>query len=97
MILFRVRVRGESMWPHLVSGKTYFASGILKPRIGDYVVFHSSLYEDPIVKRVDALDGDILRVNGSVSWSSSFTPHISDVIGVLIAQRLRLYVSQVLR
>ena len=40
-LLFRVTVSGESCWPELVPSKTYFASCLRRPRVGDYVVFQN--------------------------------------------------------
>ena len=38
-IIFRITVSGESCWPELVPGKTYFASRLRRAHVGDYVVF----------------------------------------------------------
>src|SRR3989344_8517478 len=40
--LFLVRVSGESMCPRLKPGRFYFASGWLKIRIGDFIVFKNT-------------------------------------------------------
>ena len=78
-ILFLVRVDGESLWPMLVPGKRYFASGLLLPRVGDFAVFRNP--RDParvFVKRVAGVKKDFYRMESVVSWGAS-----SDDFGVV--------------
>ena len=60
------------MWPRLKPGRFYFASGWLKIRIGDFIVFKNPV--DPsqkLVKKVEAIESNGYLVNGTVSWSTS--------------------------
>lgn len=71
-ILFIVRVEGESMWPWLVSGERYLASGWIRPRVGDFAVFrHPADRNKLLVKRVERIETDGFFMDGIVSWSSS--------------------------
>lgn len=71
-IVFVVRVEGESGWPAIVPGGRYVASGLLRPRIGDFAVFRNP--HDPcrvFVKRVAGMEQDEYRMESMVSWGSS--------------------------
>lgn len=70
--LFRVKVDGESMWPALVPGKTYWASGLLKPQMGDVIIFRNPKNGEQIfVKRVAAVRPEEYEVESLVSWGTS--------------------------
>lgn len=69
--LFRVRVTGESMWPEFVAGKTYWATGFLRPREGDAIVFRNPRdSKQMFVKRVRAVAADGYEVESTVPWGS---------------------------
>jgi len=90
-LLFRVKVSGESCWPDLVSGKTYFASRLRKPCVGDYVVFpFASIFGSPTseyaVKKIKRIEDDTLHVAGTVSWATSHVVRRSAVLGTLLAR-----------
>ena len=71
-LLFLVRVSGESMWPRLKPGRFYLASGWLKIRIGDFIVFKNPV--DPsqiLVKQLEKILPAGYQVSGKVSWSQS--------------------------
>lgn len=69
---FVVRVTGESAWPYLVSGRTYFATSLRSPQIGDFIVFPNPRNEEEIfIKRVRRITLTGCDVESSVSWGSS--------------------------
>jgi hypothetical protein len=71
-MLFRVRVEGESGWPHLVPGKIYWASSLRAPRVGGWVVFNDPrLPERVLVKRIAAVHPEGYEVQSAVSWGTS--------------------------
>ena len=78
-IVFRVSVSGESCWPELMSGQSYWASSLLRPRVGKFVVFKRE--KQHIVKKIQRIEGDTLYVGGTVSWSSSFVLSRGAVLG----------------
>ena len=61
-VLFRVQVTGESCWPELVPSKSYLATNLLRPKIGDYIVF-TNKYGEVFVKRVKYVNTD--KINKS--------------------------------
>jgi len=70
-IVFVVRVEGESCWPCLVHGKEYWATCLLRPKRGDFVVFRNPKDRKEIfVKKVTAVEGGHLKVASTVSWGS---------------------------
>lgn len=76
-ILFIVRVTGESCWPELVPSKRYLATNLIKPRIGDYVVFKTK-HDEIFVKKIMEIREDSVKkgnysyfVSGNVSWGES--------------------------
>ena len=67
--LFLVTVRGESMWPALVSGKKYLASSLLPIKQGSVIVFKNPLNDSEVfVKHVSAVHPDGYEVESEVSW-----------------------------
>lgn len=90
-VLFRVRVSGESCWPDLVPGKTYFASRLRTPHIGDYVVFPDPTFGGSTsscwVKKIKYVDGNIFHVGGTVSWASSCAVPRSLILGTVLSSR----------
>lgn len=68
--LFTVKVYGESCWPELVPGRKYIATSLIKPKIGDYVVFMTK-HGEIFVKKVKEIKHDSYFVEGMVSWSES--------------------------
>ncbi len=69
-ILFTVKVYGESCWPELVPGRKYLATSLIKPKIGDYVVFMTK-HGEIFVKKVTEIKNNSYFVEGRVSWSES--------------------------
>lgn len=68
-MLFRVRVTGESCWPVLVPGKSYWASALAQVRTGDFIVFRKS--DQLLIKKILEARADGYRVGSTVSWGSS--------------------------
>lgn len=67
-----MEVEGESAFPELIPGRYYLASSLKRPRVGRFVVFPNPLSRGQIlVKKVESLEDDFLRVRGTVSWGSS--------------------------
>lgn len=82
--LFRVKITGESMWPVLVPGRSYWATSLLAPKVGRLAVFrmpHSSQFA---VKRIVELKNGRLELAGTVSWSSSFEIDADQFVGILL-------------
>ncbi len=70
--LFLVKVDGESLWPELVPGKHYLATSLLKPTVGDYIVFKNPNDVRAIfVKKINAVRDGLYEVVGTIPWSSS--------------------------
>ncbi|HIH42439.1 TPA: hypothetical protein HA246_02225 [Candidatus Woesearchaeota archaeon] len=72
-ILFTVKVYGESCWPELIPSKRYLATGLLNPKVGDYIVFKTK-YDEIFVKKVKEIKkgkDDSYLVSGTVSWSDT--------------------------
>jgi len=83
--IFRVKIEGESLWPKLIPGKMYYASNLRQPKEGRYVVFKNPRNKnESFIKKVSRIVDDAYFVEGTVSWSSSFTISRSDIIGTLI-------------
>ncbi|MBI3442722.1 MAG: hypothetical protein HY007_03060 [Candidatus Sungbacteria bacterium] len=71
-MLFRVRVSGESCWPALVPGKTYWASTFRKIRKGDFVVFRNPIDRKEIfVKKIFRVQEKGYKVVSLISWGES--------------------------
>lgn len=71
-VLFVVKVRGESMLPVLVPGKSYWASGLLPVRKGSIVVLqHANGEPAHMVKRVRACYRGGYAVESAASWGVS--------------------------
>lgn len=86
-LLFVVKVEGESAWPELIPGKYYFATSLLRPKVGRYAVFKNPKKPKQIlVKKISAVERDSLEVSSSVSWGKSMLQvKRNNCIGVLIA------------
>ena len=70
--LFLVRVNGESMWPALRPGCFYLASGWLRIKVGDFLVFKNPANHNQIlIKQVEKIRSEGCEVDGTVSWSQS--------------------------
>jgi len=85
---FLVTISGESMWPELISGKTYCAYAYKKPRIHDAIVFIHPHKKISMVKKITEITSSGYKVLSTVSWGNSSTtlgviPH-SAVRGVVI-------------
>ncbi len=84
-ILFRVEVSGESLWPELVPGRTYWATGLLKPGVGNYAVFRNPDEAGKfIVKKVKHIENGTYDLVGTVSWSSSYQVPKSEILGRIL-------------
>ena len=71
-ILFRVRVSGESCWPVLVPGKSYWASTLMRIRKGDFIVFRNPVDPEQIfVKKILGMQDEMYEVVSTVSWGLS--------------------------
>lgn len=73
-MLFRVNISGESMWPYLVSGKSYWATSPSRIKVGDFIIFSSYVLEGRkyFVKQVKKITPEGYVVSGKVSWGSTF-------------------------
>lgn len=84
-LFFKVKVSGESLCPDLIPGRTYFATSLLKSKVGDYVVFENPGGGDKfLVKKVQEIEGSSFKVGGTVSWSSAYTIDKSIILGRII-------------
>jgi len=71
-LLFLVKVEGESAWPELVPEKIYFATSLLRPKIGNFIVFKNPKNnEQNFVKKIVKITPAGYEVQGLSSWSSS--------------------------
>lgn len=71
-IVFLVRVEGESLWPALIPGRRYLASGFGVLRTGDLAVFRNPKNEREVfVKRVARESEDGYIMESAVSWGLS--------------------------
>jgi len=71
-LIFLVKVEGESAWPDLIPGKRYFATKLLSPKPGDFIVFKNPNNKEEIfVKKILNLDKSSYFVSGNLPWSSS--------------------------
>lgn len=69
---FIVKVDGESGWPVLIPGRFYLVSDLLKPKLGDWVVFKNPKnFENIFIKKVNGFQKGQYILEGLVSWSSS--------------------------
>lgn len=85
MLLFRVKVEGESLWPELIPGRVYWASKLVQPRVGQYVVFKNPADASGyFVKKVLKVDNDILGVGGTISRSSKHMLKKQEIMGTLL-------------
>jgi hypothetical protein len=83
-LLFKVQVSGESCFPELISGKTYSASSMRRPKVGRYVAFKpQEKSANCVVKKITRIAPDALCVGGTVSWSSTYIIPCSAVVGTL--------------
>lgn len=74
-----VKPEGESGWPELIPEKYYFASNIVRPKVGDFIVFKNPRQESELlIKKVMRITEEFYFVTGTVSWSS-FGPRSSPV------------------
>lgn len=72
ILLFTVKVEGESMWPALIPGQRYLATNMLPIRQGDFSVFRNPLNPSEIfVKRVAEISNSKYCMESLVSWGSS--------------------------
>lgn len=70
-LFFLVKVEGESGWPELIPEKYYFATSLLRPRVGDFIVFGNPQNpEQRLVKKVTGIKNNSFSVKGVVSWSA---------------------------
>ncbi|MCP6719338.1 MAG: S26 family signal peptidase [Patescibacteria group bacterium] len=71
-LIFSVEVEGESAWPELIPEKTYLATGIKKPKVGDFIVFlNPENNKEILVKKIKSIEDNYYFVSGNVSWANS--------------------------
>ena len=75
------------MWPRLVPGKRYFATSLMKPKLGSFVVFRDVSKNEVMVKQVVEVRDDAYVASGTVPWSSTHVVPRSAVIGTLLLHR----------
>ena len=72
MVLFSVKIEGESCWPHLIPGKKYLATNLLKAKIGNFIVFRNPKNQKEIfVKKVKEIKRNSYFVEGTVPFATS--------------------------
>ena len=72
MMLFSVKIEGVSCWPYLIPEKKYFATNVLKPKIGNFIIFKNPKNQKEIfVKRVKEIKNNFYFVEGTVSFAKS--------------------------
>jgi len=70
--MFLVKIEGESAWPDLISGKSYLATNLLRPKIGDFIVFKRPRNQyEIIVKRVKEIRRGGYFLEGTLPWAES--------------------------
>ncbi len=85
MILFRVKISGESLWPELIPGRTYWATSIFTPKVGDYAVFRNPAEpEKIIVKKVKDIQSGIFDLRGTIARSASYKVPKSNILGRIL-------------
>ena len=85
MFLFRVRISGESLWPDLVPGRTYWATSLGAPKTGDYAVFKGPAgAPEFVVKKVEGIENGVYDLRGTVSRSASYKVPKSHILGRLL-------------
>lgn len=82
MWLFNVTVTGESMWPTLTPGNTYWASSLLPYRVGSIVVAKTK--HRFVIKRVGALVGKSVSLVSDAPHGSTYDVPTSDILGCLL-------------
>jgi hypothetical protein len=71
-LLFIVKIEGESAWPALLPSSRHFATGLLRPKIGDFVVFKNPKSEEEIfVKKVSDIRDGLFFVESVLPGGSS--------------------------
>ncbi len=84
MIIFRVKISGESLWPELIPGRTYWATGLCAPQAGDYAVFKDPAGGDKfIVKKVAGVQNGLYDLRGTISRSASYKVPKDQILGRL--------------
>ncbi|MBI4250050.1 hypothetical protein HY622_00475 [Candidatus Uhrbacteria bacterium] len=82
MFFFRVTVTGESMWPRLTPGQTYWASSLLPYRVGSIVVVGTT--HRMVIKFVRSIDEDQITLGGTQPSAQSITVKTEQVLGRLL-------------
>jgi len=71
-LIFLVKVEGESAWPELIPEKIYFATNLLRLKIGDFVVFRNPKDQREIlIKRIKFIRKSFYFLEGTLPWSKS--------------------------
>lgn len=86
-LLFRVTVTGESMWPALTPGKTYWASSLLPYRVGAIVVAKTN--HRFVIKRVGAMSGESVELESEAPGGATVTVPRMIVLGTLLFRSRR--------
>lgn len=67
-----VKIEGESAWPDLIPGRSYLATNLSRPRIGDFVIFKNPKNKNEIfVKQVKEIKGNDYCLEGRLPWAES--------------------------
>ncbi len=84
-ILFRIKVTGESLWPELVPGKTYWASRFKQPKPGRLVVcLNPDTPANFLIKKVQSIIGRQVYLTGTVSWSTNYHVDEDAILGTVL-------------
>ena len=86
-ILFTVIVRGESCWPDLIPGARYYATAIIRPRLGDFVVFENPRGPGACVKKFSSKKNGQFNLTSTVSWGSAYSIDCTRILGVVLPIR----------
>ncbi len=86
--LFRIRISGLSCWPYLVPGKTYWATTLRRPRVGDFVLVRGEAVGEQsiphIVKHVARVANNALELKSTVPWGACYSVAASAIEGVVL-------------
>ena len=70
--IFLVKIEGESAWPELVSGKIYFATNLVKLKVGNFIIFQNPKNrEEILVKKIKLIEENTYFVEGTLPWAES--------------------------
>lgn len=84
-LLFRVKVHGESMWPVLTPERTYWASNLIKPKVGRIAVARAP--EAPhgyVIKKITKIENGQYTLDGLTTDSFTYQIPREEILGILI-------------